>query len=99
MNKIAILMLLVLPYSLFCAEVYADVSQKNDVKEKVLYKGKEYYDKRLQKKVAKKDPNATVSEDDIKQAKELKKRIEDCARRKDGTIDFIKYKECKEKLQ
>jgi hypothetical protein len=101
MKKITTLTLISALCQMLYAEVIVEASaqQPADVKEKILFKGKEHYDKRMQKKVAKKDPNATVTNDDIKNAKELKKRLEDCARRKDGTIDFIKYKDCKEKLQ
>ncbi len=82
---------------LFAEEIAEASVQKEDVKQKVLFKGKESYDKRMQEKVKKRDQN--ITEDDIKKARATKKRIEDCARRKDGTIDFIKYKKCKETLE
>jgi len=63
---------------LLVAAVHAEqnnTTKKADIKEKALFKGKEYYDKRLQKKFEK-DGNKT---------KEIK-----VYKRKDGSIDTFK---------
>lgn len=62
---------------LLIAAVHAEQnsSKKPDIKEKALFKGKEYYDKRLQKKFQK-EANKT---------KEIK-----VYKRKDGSIDTFK---------
>ncbi len=86
MAKLALLSVASLAFAAFHGDTNAtaaEASKKEDIKEKVLFKGKDYYDKRLQKKYEKKQESN--SSHNIKVYK-----------RKDGSIDSWKtYNESK----
>jgi len=74
---------------LLCSAIFAPAAvdkNSSDIKEKAIFKGREYYDKRVERRAKEKD------------VKKQKKKFDECARNKDGTFNTQKYlKECQQK--